>query len=100
MATSSSSASSLESREVRFDNFMTYFSSPEMFGAELYALHSMDGTEEGTKLLADCIEANWIIFSQPPLSSSSSKQQSISAASMNNGNDTTLGKLMEGVNQD
>jgi hypothetical protein len=54
--------SALQKRQEQFDEFMAFFSSPEMFGTELFNLYSMDASEEATRLLADCIEANWIIF--------------------------------------
>ena len=52
----------LQKRQEKFDEFMAFFSAPEMFGSELFNLYSMDASEEAPRLLADCIEANWIIF--------------------------------------
>ena len=75
-------------RQEKFDNFMQYFSSPEMFGTELFNLHSMDASDEATRLLADCIEANWIIFG-----GQQQEHQQQQQVSINNGNDVSLNEL-------
>ena len=101
----------LVERQDKFDNFMEYFSSPDMFATELFNLHSMDASEEATRLLADCIEANWIIFggssnnnntASGTTSSDQQQQQQqqpsssvvSSLVSINNGNDISLNDVL------
>ena len=93
----------LQQRQEKFDEFMSFFSSPEMFGTELFNLYSADASEEATKLLADCIEANWIIFGGGADDSSAIKQKMM----MTSLKEITEGKKVEqqevveeGISQD
>lgn len=55
-----STSEKLAARQNEFDEFMGHFST--LFGDELAELGQLDASHDAIRLLADCIEANWIVF--------------------------------------
>jgi hypothetical protein len=51
-------------RQADFGRYMDRFS--DVFGDELFAVHSAEANVEVTQLLADCIEAGWVVWGAEP----------------------------------
>ncbi len=62
MADGGSAGGVSAARQGQFEAFIGMLSRPDLFGGELFDLHALDASDEATRLLADAIEANWIIF--------------------------------------